>query len=247
MNTHKTQHTQILSYYEALAYSLIRFAQKHESFSNWLQSMFATRDIPFAVIDSMNMPYVLPSIETEQQATRKVHWLIELSEQKEQTAVVPALEVLTHWANIREREDPKAIILGLMIGVEPFGIFGEAKKKHHPIDIIVRDSVLRKIKKTTLAKMSVTLANEIVQNGLIEVKGNANLLEPELSDWFFGDKTVVFYKASDKTLASIEKSVFDVSAPHARRADKKGTTFLAVGPTFYINDLSESDTLEEII
>jgi hypothetical protein len=185
-------------------------------------------------------------LQDEKQALRRAVWLLELHTKQHNQHTIPAIEVLTHWANIREREEPKAFILGLILGVEPFGLWGEPNTKHHPVDIIVRDTVVKKIKKTQLAKMSVALTSEIIQKGLIEVNGNANLLEPELSDWFFGDKTVVFYSADTETLSSIESAIHDAHAPNALRSDTDGTTFLAVGPTIYINDLSESDKLEEI-
>ena len=247
MNTQKKQHSIAISYCEAQAYSLIQFAKKNESFSDWLQSMFSNKQTSFPMMKNISNIPVLPTINDEQHAIRKTLWLIELGESEDYIHTQPALQLLTEWANIREREDPKAIVLGLVIGIEPFGLFGEAKRKHHPIDIIVRDNVLKNIKKTTLAKMSVTLANEIVQKALIEVKGNANLLEPDLSDWFFGDKTIVFYSADEETLYSIEHAVREIDAPYASRADKQSTTFFAVGPTLYINDFTESDKLEELI
>ncbi len=241
-----TKQVQFLSYYEALAFSLIDFAEKNTTFSQWLSSSVGA----FTLDTFENFTSVVPqphhvnifTLHDEQQAVRRAQWIFWLHDNSNRDTL-PAMTLLSNWAHAHEWEEPKAVVLGIEIGVLPIGIMGKMKRKHHPIDILINTKKLQALSKADIAKTSVALTGEIVQKGLIRAKGNANLLEPELGDWFFGEKTVVLYGADKNTLTLIHDTLIKANAPISLQRDTNGISAIAIPPTIYLGDIPEANTL----
>ena len=246
MKNSPTAKTNTTSYLEGVTYGVIAFADQDEVFRTWLLSRLPhVTDITTTLYTQkpFHPIYTVPDAHT---ALRRSEWLLETLETKHENQQQHLLSVLTQWANEQGKTNPSVIVLGLKYGVLNYGIFGHPKRRFEPLNIIVRDDVAQSVNKAALGKLSVTLSHEILQISLLRNNGNIELLEPELSDWFFGDKTIV-YKCGDKEILNTLASILRKNdAPHITRNDSKGITAIAIHPSVYLEDIPEADILTSL-
>lgn len=151
-------------------------------------------------------------------------------------------EVRTHlawWAYARPHEEPKAIVLGIEIGVLPIGIMGKMKRKREPMTVFLRDDGPPPLH--TTIREATTLTHTLVERALTMARGRTALLEPEMGDWLFGDKPTAYYRAPAAVLTDLAAHLDVLDAPYAPFAavrDAAGAiTMLATPPTVYAPDL----------
>lgn len=238
---HET-HISTGSYAISLAHSLVAYAHTSEDFASVLYNLTHAIEVPETSnhhIDIVDTHGLTP--HDINQAIRRTQWLLNTCTEKRMEHANVALTIFEQWARVREREQPKAFVLGLDLGVWPVGIWGQIRRKREPMSIILRVDV-----PTETAQMvqSITrLTHRVVEKGLIMANGHTGNLEPELGDWLFGDKYLALFRASPQELFEMEAHLLSIDAPHATDADQQGTTMLAITPAIYLSDIPHGETL----
>lgn len=237
------------SYAQTLAHSLMYYAETHETFLHWLLAYIDTIPHVFAEeIVAEAFPYSAHGcrLDNDETATRRTLWLVDTCIGQRMPQARGTLASLQRWAEKHPREDPSSfIVLGLSIGILPVGLFGEIKRKHDPMAVVLREDVAE-LGTTGLARSVTALTHGVVEQGLIMAGGHTAKLEPELGDWLFGDRTIALYSATRTDIASIASQVQTLGIPHAVERDARGVTQIALSPAIRVLDLAESSALRSL-
>ena len=232
------------NYYECTAHSLTHFADKNASFASWLYHAIPVQKN--TARNKMHRASHTITIPNERYAVRKTAWLIEQSQKHNVPAHQQVLDILYTWKQAQENPEPKAIILGLIMTDAPFGLVGQPKKKHHPMDIIISNTVYTKTSKHSLAQTATTLSHEVLQKSILRAKGNIQDIEPELADWFFGEKKIVFHRTSLSVIKKLKKELQDLKASFAIQKKTENIECIAISPEVYLQDLQHAHTIVTI-
>lgn len=229
------ERTQIMSHAERLALSLIAYAHDDEAFASHLQALvagFSRSTVTYgetfdASLMTQHEPLLTPS--TYEHAIRRADWLADQIERQSLPESPKALALLSVWGISRTLDEPKAIVLGLKIGVMPIGIFGE-QKLQEKMPIIARADVLRG-SVTTFTDLTARASLSALHKALDQVSGNARLLEPEMGDWLYGEKGLTYYEASATQIETIHKELGNTTVINALVSDEDGPAVLAMSPS----------------
>lgn len=231
-----TRGAQKLSYTAALAEALIRYAEKDEIFAETLAQLIDERlkafrshadQNPAALGTCANL--LLP--ENTDTAYRRALWLIgNITKDKPQAQKEnPAAAKLTQWARKQTLPEPKSIIIGIMPGAVPGFTLGKIPKRNQ-LAVVIRNDMEKK-PSAFLARTVNRLTLSLVDKALERTGGNARKLEPDLADWFFGDKALALYTADADTLTDIAQELKSLRIPHTVARDENGSiSTLAITP-----------------
>jgi len=248
MSTVHTNTTHTCSYLCHYTQALLAYADQHKEFADWLLAHIP--DYTTAGAQTEDYQTVVPSLipQSDEAAQRRTQWLLN------EVALAPQAErehvyaTLAKWSHARPYEKPKAVVLGITIGVLPVGLFGEVKRKHEPMAVIVRRDLRERIGAPAFLRDITKLTTGVVELGLHQADGHTARLEPELGDWLFGEKTITLYTAPHSSLKKIEQQLAGLRAPHAVSRTEQGTVeAIAMTPAFYAGDLDVAETLEQIV
>jgi hypothetical protein len=70
----------------------------------------------------------------------------------------------------------------------------------------------------------------IVLEALIRAGGNTKKFEPEVADWFFGERAIEVYTTNELTLRTIKKELAELSAVHYILEKKEQVVAVAISP-----------------
>ncbi len=219
-------------YLESISLSLIEFAEKNTDFSKYLFSLLTlTRESIFQVFDynPPSNPSKLIALEDYSSAVRRADWLfVEIKERR----IFP--NTLASWYISKEKEFPKAIVIGIKIGIIPGLTLGNIRRRKS-INIIF-DSNFKTKDKIEFAKKSSKAVLSLFESNLNDAEGNLKRLEPEISDWFFGEKEIDFYKADTASFEKICKELEQDNIPHV--VQRENGNILAISPAVNISNIS---------
>ena len=235
-----------LRYGEALGLSLVLFAEHHKGFAKILENIVfdfspdAKEEVPFFInpVLARRLRILVP--RDERSALQRVEWLRRalathaLSDAKEACAVLAA------WARTRTHESPKQIIIGLAVGIIPGVTLGRLMKRE-TMTIIIRRDLARDLNLEVL-RLVTDASHEILKNHLTRSGGNAYQLEPEVGDWFFGDRALSLYTGNPEKLKGMIKELDEVNVPYKTMLLNDRIAVVAVSPV--ANFASECDRFE---
>jgi hypothetical protein len=198
------------SYNFDVAVSLIDFANRNELFGRKLKKLInekynATAESPASEFILQNRLTPLTDVEN---AERRAIWL---SNRLLQNKKDPAGTLLIKWANSQTAQDPKALIVGI-VGVAIPGITLGLIKKHVSLPCIFSKEILFKTK-LDLASVAVNVCTGLLQAALNEAQKDFYKIEPDISDWFFGRRSVAYYYTSAKQLKVVLQQIKEMQAP----------------------------------
>lgn len=220
-------------YGEVLAQTLIAYAQHDRAFASTLERNIALLGgehhaamenfFPFHQRIELLMPH------NRDHARQRATWLIARIKEESLPGTHMARERLTTWASIEINAEPRALVIGEIVGIIPTIGIGQPKKPKKKLSIVVQKEALSKPRFSLME--SVAQVNlEILLHALRLAKGHLRKLEPEFADWLFEDRAMRFYKASPATLATIERDLYSLSVTYATVTDRGDIVALAISP-----------------
>lgn len=229
--------------------ALFSFAERDLVFADWLKdailSYFHAPLATFSLNEERHVCNALVPIDREA-AFRRASWLVGSVLARRHPAHEYSLHLLHHWASTRVHEKPKAIVLGITIGVLPIGLMGEMKRKREPMGVFMRKDAHNSSKTLAFQRTLTSLTHRVVELGLTAAGGATAHLEPELGDWLFGDKALCFYQADQSTLARLKVEVAGLCVPHACTEDTFGVSMLVTTPALYVEQLDAAASLHAL-
>jgi peptidyl-tRNA hydrolase len=234
-------------YSEALAMSLIIQAKKDKIFARELYEIVKKLTKVKKAIEkkSERRAVVLMPLNREY-AMRRVNWLIPKIKNNELTGSEEAVQLLSSWAEIHEYSSPKQVVVGIVGLAIPGITLGIIKKKMKMSIIINRD--IKNFTKTELTEKVTQASHGILSQALVTAGGEVGKLEPEVADWFFGEKKIVFYKAQTKEVEKIEKELKNLEIIHQKEKIGDETAVLAISPvvnSFFQESFWEIEKIEK--
>lgn len=238
------------TYLEYCVLGLLQYADRDASYAGWLHGLISSRVPEFKSSSSQSAGYGVEfdAVYTPRHgeiAERRTVWLMHELEFAPRHTREVMYAYLHDWA--KTREEPRAIVLGITIGVLPVGLMGEWKRKTEPMSILVDTAGLHTLHSLSFTQTVATISHGVVERGLHRAQGSTRRLEPELADWLFSDKRILFYRTSQEALVSIHKSLEHFQILHASaRAESGALRAIAVSPSIFVEDLDEASQLERI-
>jgi hypothetical protein len=246
MRTVQTHTIHTCSYLCSYTTALTQYAESNKDFAEWLHTQLPdlgryTQDVPASEV----VPGLVP--RDEQAAARRAVWLLGEVATAPQEEREHVYALLSQWSRSRAYESPKAVVLGIKVGVLPIGVMGKMGRKHEPMAVIVDRTKRERLGTPAMLRTLTSLTNGVVELGLHKAAGQTAHLEPELGDWLFGEKTVTLYTAPKASLEAIERELSEAGAPVATEKTEQGSIVaLAMTPAVYAGDLTVAETLEQI-
>ncbi|MBI2023570.1 hypothetical protein HYT01_03350 [Candidatus Giovannonibacteria bacterium] len=243
-----------LQHSEILALSLIFYAEKNVDFKETLKALILSRPMHFTSGEKIgaalkgDMNILMPG--DAHLALRRAEWLINELEEGKMSGSENARDMLLSYASAvpETSEFQPAPIKNLVVGVIRIAIPGITMgrwkmKKEKPMMIVVRKGFA--MRNSDLRSAGADLAHYITQAamGIIVCAfdmagGNAQNLEPDTGDWFFGQRPMGFYVAkTDENLAAMIEELKVLGITHTVVEDIFGTEVVAISPivnNFYL-------------
>jgi len=215
--------------------ALLSYANHNPVFAAWFAEQVRQSGVVRQTHDSRTtLQQSILTLRDEYHATRRALWLLHVIPQRQIRGHELAKQVLASWVHEQEQDARQFIILGLKYGILDYGIIGYPKRRNEPMHVLIRENVAKESHTSAIAQVCTKLSSNIVEQGLMVAKGNAHHLEPELSDWLFGDKHLVIFTSQKSTLKSIHNLLVRDDVPLSCLHDAQGITHLAISPTVYL-------------
>lgn len=229
--------SQPLQYGEALADALICYAQSNERFAHTLLKLL--KRLPsshqaYARLEAREgIQILIPS--DVRAAARRAEWLISRIVENSIPGAQQALAMLTAYAAEKPAEDSKQLIIGIVGFAIPGITLGYWDKKERML-IIVRQDLSDNA--TFDVSRSVTQASiGVLQRAFEMAGGDTRKLEPEIADWFFGERAMTFCAADPAELSRIVHELQSLDIIHSVMEKEAKPAIVAVSPV--INRTSE--------
>jgi hypothetical protein len=240
--TKKTKRS-FLTYY---AQGLVTYATRSSAFSEWLAARVPVTGA-VSVFDTTDLQTHSICIPTsDERALERAQWVLEMIRTKSLSGHKEAEMVLQQWAQSIPADEPKAIILGVMLGYDPVGLWGNPKTKNRPMDLVMSSDIVCTKEAHKLLKYTTPLTHRVVEFGLKEAKGQTQRLEPELASWLFGDHALALYSGTRQTLNKLKEQLERLSVPHATHIRNEEVVALAITPAVDVRDLEHAQHLKTI-
>jgi len=223
-----------LLYSESLALGLFLYAQKNPSFREILEQHVHPSALKISVETvPASVPLLYPESETV--ALKRATWIQKYGTKQSRAILAEAIKDKPY-------ESPKAVVLGITIGILPIGIMGHDKPGGKVT--VISLNTLKERKSLTQGGTRTSLS--LLERSIKEAGGELKKVDPDMSDWFFGEKTIEFFSAERKTIKSLIKELETLDVPHTHISDEHGATTLAISPAINPETLSLDWDIEKI-
>ena len=217
-------------YSETLASALVLYARENRDFARRLEELtreqLKIRKTKGNLIIREYAKILSPSDNII--AWRRAEWLVERINEKNLSGHESAREILTSWVGDKPFESPKQIVIGITIGRIIGPTLGRLHKKVS-MSIIIREDLESKVK-LDLAQKITRVSHGVLVSALGLVNGNIKKLEPDLADWFFGERKIAFYTTSGEKIKKIEKDLKSLGIVYTLEEQEGEPAILAVSP-----------------
>lgn len=238
------------SYWEACATSLICYAENNKDFGKIFKEtitrILSTKNITTSQPDTFGM-FGLHILTPQDSYTafRKAEWIIRQIAESSVPGAEASLSLLVSWSNAYEETSPRNIIIGFGPGLIPGITLGRFTRRVS-MAVILRDRYVAKEQFELSRKIS-SACLEVLSEALEVSGGNTRNLEPDVSDWFFGDRDMAFYSADESRLADIEKELNVLGVAHAGVREGEEIVLLALSPEVNITYCQSSWDIEPLV
>ncbi|KKS28328.1 MAG: hypothetical protein UV60_C0009G0007 [Parcubacteria group bacterium GW2011_GWA2_43_11] len=224
--------------------ALLSYAKSDSLFTVWFAELLRQSGILPPIHGSyIEVQQSTLAILDEYHAVKRALWLTEALAHKRIQGYIPAKQILASWVNEQEWDARQFIILGLKYGVIDYGIIGYPKWRNEPMHILIREDVAKRTRVRAVVQVCTRLSVGIVEQGLVVARGNAQYLEPELSDWLFGNKPTILLTSPKSTLEIIHSTLTKEDIPSSYLHDTQGITHLAITPAVHLQQIPDYDSL----
>lgn len=208
------------AYRELLAASLCLYAERDSYFGNKLSIL--TRNLPrqhlqnkTARIPESAAIFMPTSAEA---AERRALWLIQQD-----------AEIFHSFIIDRPALNPKLIVVGLMVVAIPGITMGKLRRRKESMTFIIREDAAAE-SKLDMARSITEASHDVLAQAIRAANCDMQKMEPEMADWFFGEKTMSFYEARGQEMARIQKELEQSDSPFAVSGKNGDTHVLAISP-----------------
>ncbi|MEX0931752.1 MAG: hypothetical protein WDZ88_03300 [Candidatus Paceibacterota bacterium] len=215
-----------------IALGIIKVAEKKPEFAKRLYYTVSSNPHIASskpALTSLNTnPLLVP--ENEESALERIDWLLAHIELQLSTGVAHASSLLWQFKKTFEVTQPKDVLFGIV----GFAVIGPTlgliqKRKKTPLSIIVREDVLEN-DHVDHTQIITRISLEVFERALSHAHGSTRMIEPEVRNWFYGDKNLARHCATQKTLRTIQKELHASGIPFAIENDEKGVSHIAISP-----------------
>jgi len=217
------------SYFISSASSLLLYAQINQKFARELETKIKTslsvrqraicREIRFGSMIIIPMDKDI--------AERRTNWLLYQLSSSSVPQAKEAIGLLQAWAYAKNDLE-KQVIIGI-VGLAIPGVTLGKISRRRTMSIIICDSIATK-REMPIAKKIAQASQEVLKVSLNLANGNVRQLEPDIADWFFGDKEMLFYQTSSQKMQKIKKELNVLSIPCAEERFNGLPAILAISP-----------------
>ncbi len=219
-----------IQYSEVLSMSLLLYAQKDKNFAQVLKNMIhnipRVKEICPPKDFKESAVILLPGYRDI--ALRRAEWLVESITNRKISGYEEAISILSSWAKDETIESPKQVIIGL-VGLAIPGVTLGIISKKISMAFIINHKLINN-SKLDLARKATQASHGILSGALVMAGGDFKKVEPEIVDWFFGDKSLQFYSADAKKINKIKKELKEMNIIYEAIERKGETAMLAVSP-----------------
>lgn len=166
-------------------------------------------------------------LSDQKDALQRMEWVIERTRARDLPDALIAERTLSSWVSERTKESPKAIVIGIVVGVVPPVGLGHLNRKKK-MSLIVERAVSRDA--GLLATCAAEASLGLLLDALVRAKGDTKKFEPEIADWFFGERAVELYVTNEPVLDNIKKELAELSAIYYPIEDGGHMTAIAISP-----------------
>ncbi|MDX1535993.1 MAG: hypothetical protein R3346_04510 [Candidatus Spechtbacterales bacterium] len=217
-----------MSYAETLAASLLMYAKKDKELSERLKYLIKNMneiEIAEPPFEIRNDAEILMPYDTNS-AIKRAEWLVDRIESNAIAGGPKAGAMLKDWYSM----EPQLIVVGVAKVTMPGPSLGRIKKNKR-VSIIIRKDITKK-EEARLADKAARVSLGIVSKALVVADGNASQLEPEISEWFFGERELNLYSAEKSELIKIEKELQNLDIIYSSLNDND-PIMIAVSPAIH--------------
>lgn len=175
--------------------------------------------------------YISPS--SDDMALRRLDYI--LKEESKNLDLSP----LFSWVDIFENEQSKNIVVGIIGMAIPGPTLGMLKRKN-PMNFLIKT---KNLSQAAIMKISLESGISLVANCIKDKKSDASRLEPEIYDWFFGDRELAFYTVNDSLINKYKKITETYNIAHNSISLNGGVVGLAISPVLSREFFSELDEI----
>ena len=226
--------TATAAYLTHYAASLVAFAKENARFRHTLLTSCSQLADDKSHGDRYAPPLhrLLASPDSAESATARLTWLMHELSVREAPETAAAQSELLAFAE--EFERPKEQIIGI-VGIAIIGptlgiIDKKKKKKKSKLHTVIADRY-QKRDRDSVSALAIKAAGGIVSDALLELRGDATRLEPELAEWFFEERRTKTHFTSERELEGLTHELADECLPHTTVCDETGLAALAISPT----------------
>lgn len=220
-------------YSESLAMALLLFAQSDESFKSTLaEHVYPNNEDLQAPQAPQSLPLLFP--QSKEVALKRASWVLKHGSNESH-------KILQEAVKDRPYDSPKAIVLGITLGVLPVGIFGH-DKPGKKVTVISAQSMTDT---GTIIRGGVRSSLNVLERSIQNAGGDLAKVDPDMSDWFFGEKNLEFFKATKDTILSMQQELSHLDIPHALIQDEHGPLMIAISPAINPETLTLDWDLED--
>jgi len=219
------------TYAESLAASLAGYARQDRRFYAFLKhrvrdKLVSAHGRENAWQNAGHLKLIMPA--TRHQAERRTDWLIRCIRFQAIPGAKAAQECLEML--VSQQDDPrlKQIVVGVAATSVPGVTVGRLHKKVSMTIIVNQDNL--PASQTELAQKATKASHQVLLSALENAGGNLGELEPEIGDWFFAEKDVVFYQAAGKEISRLEAELRALGVPYSLSQKDDHVGLLAVSP-----------------
>ena len=230
----KTSTDSSLGYSEALALSLVSHAKKDKEFAHYLKSAVSRNLRSSSPVQRIRIQRNIAALALPDSdaATRRANWLIGQVKERATPGAFEAEKILAAFAQGAPEEYPKQVPLtvGMLRIIIPGITMGRFKKKE-TMTIIIERNIARKNKKTMGLPQMVSRASlGVMRQALNHASRDTGNIEPEIADWFYGERKLMLYKTSEEELLKIKKELNELGVIYSLVKREGNPAVLAVSP-----------------
>jgi len=218
-----------LFYAEAMALSLLKYAEKDSDFAKTLNDLISSNlnffGAPVEIRDGIE---ILMPQDTDT-ATGRAHWLMQAIKEDDIPEARSAGATLTAWSKNRTWESPKQIVVGVIQVAIPGITLGRFKIKR-VMPIIISNDIEESRDFELSSKISEATLG-VINRAMRMSGGNVHKIEPELGEWFFGDMDLSFKGAPESELIKIENELTDLGILHRAVKIDDRLAVIAISPS----------------
>ena len=237
------------------------------------QAQNAQTEIQPPIITERDLSLISP--RDEYVAMRKAEWLMAQIIEKTIPGYAEAVRLITRWQEEHESsgdaekpEFKRQLIVGVITVAIPGITMGRFKNKE-PMAIIMRDDIAESMNPVrnsgkvfqsahdqnnisngmntrSIARMIPDTVLSVLEQAFTLAHGNTQHLEPEMADWFFGERLLIFYAANGRHMVEAQKDLLHLSIMHGTAWAHGGPAILAVSPAVNSTCIEQRWELEQI-